>query len=496
MTELYSHSLIVGAGFSGVATAIKHIKEWNNPDFHIYDRDSAFGGTWKANTYPGCASDVPAIFYCLASDPKIDWSHMYPFQEELFQYFQDVAAKYGLPDKSTLNTEIVEMRWNEKSKEYTTSLRNVKTGATHTHRSKVVFVGRGCLVAPNKLNLPGLDTFKGPVMHTARWDHKNSIVNKNVVVVGHGCSAVQVVADIAPKCKTLTQFARSPQWIIPRIEKILHPGFMKFLSYIPGAVQLTRIVLFFLLEYSWTMFSGAWWSKIDNKIKSIFISRWMRSKVPAKYHDVIVPKFSMGCKRTIFDPGYLKQLSLPTMELSFDPIVKVKEHSVVSRNGLEYQADVIVDATGFDIPKSISGLKIVGENGVELDEFWNGRVSAYETVQVPNFPNLFFIFGPNALTGHNSVTFAIDNSLVYVDRVARDLVSAKPNCTYVSVSEKAYDKWVDEVQDATSKTTFGSGGCASWYLGANKYNATTYPWTQIRAWWHAHFPNQQDIIRH
>ncbi|CAG79275.1 hypothetical protein B0I72DRAFT_137337 [Yarrowia lipolytica] len=494
--SLFSNVLILGTGFSGLATSIKLRTSWKEADFHLYDRDHSWGGTWAANTYPGCGSDIPAIWYCLTSDPKGDWSKAFPPRDEIYDYIQKLVAKYELRHMATFRTEIEGCKWNADEKLWYVNVRSLETGKKWVHKCRVLFTCKGGLVEPNRVQIEGLYTdFKGPVMHTARWDHSVDYTNKNVVVIGNGCSAIQVIAAIHDQTKTLTQFARTPQWITPRPEFV--PGrITRFIfTRFPFVLHLLRTIVFFVIEAAYPMFKKGWLGTFIRRIRAHHATQNIRKKSPEKYWKVLKPDYEFACKRLIFDCGYLgPALNNPNMELTFDRVVKVESNKVITKDGNSYPADIIIDATGFDLSGGFTNIPFIGEHGVSLEDFWaNGRVSAYETVLVPNFPNNFLIFGPNSATGHNSVLFAIENAIKFCESVGvKKLISGETD--YIGVRAEAYDRWIHDVDSSHAQGLLQQGGCQSWYLADNGRNATTYPWSQLTAWLRARWIDKNAIV--
>ncbi|KAG5366553.1 Baeyer-Villiger monooxygenase [Yarrowia sp. B02] len=490
MTSLHSQVLIVGGGFSGIATSIKLLKDWKVTDFHVYDRNDKFGGTWTANTYPGAASDIPAVWYCLASDPKVDWKNAYPSQEELSEYIAGVVDKYGLKAFATFNAEIQRVEWLPEERLWKATIS--RDGETITHTARALFMGQGCLVSPNHVQIKGMEDFQGPIMHTAEWKPFD-YGDKDVVVIGNGCSAAQVISEVAKTAKSVTQFARSPQWIVPRTPGAVGPVLRVLFRWFPFLIPVLRFFVFCMLELNWNMFRGGWLSDMDRSMRTKVSVSIAKQQLPEKYHETAIPKYQLGCKRIIFDCGYWAALRMESVLLTFDKLVEVGKQSVRDFNGKEYPADLIVDATGFNIGRSMGSVDVVGENGMPLSEFWDGKVAAYETVMIPNYPNMFMLFGPNATTGHNSVIFAIENGLKFVESVASDVIQGRSD--YVTVKPQAYEQWVQRIQKAIAKTNFATGGCVSWYMsvGEATHNAVSYPWTQLRFWWRARFPHYGDI---
>lgn len=493
--SLYSHVLILGAGFSGLATSIKLRTTWKEDDFHVYDRDHSWGGTWSANTYPGCGSDIPAIWYCLTSDPKGDWTKAFPPRDEIFEYIQELVHKYGLRHKATFKTEIQSCTWHADAREWHVQLRDLESERRFVHKCRVLFTCKGGLVEPNRVQVPGLyDAFKGPVMHTARWNHAADYHGKDVVVIGNGCSAIQVVAAIAGDVKSVTQFGRTPQWITPRPEFTPNRVTTFLFKRVPFLLHILRTIVFFVIECAYPMFKEGWLGAFIRRVRARHATRNIRKTTPQKYWPLLKPDYEFGCKRLIFDCGYLDALNNDNLLLTHDKLVSVDAHSVSTAAGHTYPADIIIDATGFDLNAGFKGIPTIGEHGVVLSEFWaNGKVSAYETVLVPNFPNNFIIFGPNSATGHNSVLFAIENALKFVESVGTPLISGETD--YLTVRPEAYERWMKSVDDAHSVGLLQKGGCSSWYLSDHGRNATTYPWSQLVAFWRARFPDQKAVYR-
>lgn len=488
--SLHSQVLIVGGGFSGLATSIKLLKDWKVTDFHIYDRQDKFGGTWTANTYPGAASDIPAVWYCLASDPKVDWKAAYPSREELSAYIESLVHKYGLNSFASFNSEIERIEWLPSERLWKATI--TRNGKTFTHTARVLFMGQGCLVTPSHVKIKGMEDFQGPIMHTAEWKPVD-YANKDIVVVGNGCSAVQVMSELSKTAKSVTQFARTPQWIVPRTPVVVGPVLRFVLHWLPFLIPVLRFMVFCMLELNWIMFRGGWVSDYDRAARTKLAIAIAKRKLPKKYHETAIPKYQLGCKRIIFDCGYWDALRQDNVILTFDGLAEVGKKCVRDANGKEFPADIIVDATGFNIERSMTSVDVVGENGMPLSEFWDGKVSAYETVMVPNYPNMFMLFGPNSTTGHTSVIFGIENGLKFTESVASDVIQGRSD--YVTVKPEAYDRWVQKVQKAVKQTSFATGGCVSWYMsvGEGVHNAVSYPWTQIRFWLRARFPVYDDI---
>lgn len=498
MKSYQSKVLLVGGGFSGIAGAITLKDHFKTDDFIIYDRNEDIGGTWWTNTYPGCASDVPAMFYSLSTDLNPNWSDLTPPQAEMQKYLKHVVEKRGFQKHFSFQKEVQYLDWDEENAVWRSEIKDLVTGEVFEHVSKLVFVGQGLLVHPNKMNFPGLKdgTFKGEYFHTAKWDHNVSLKDKKVVVIGNGCTATQVVPAILDETKSVTQVIRSKHYIVPRPEPSVFRSFKRFFSRANFLMKIFRTVMFFTMELKAPLFNG------ENplaKFSRMWFTRkaknYMKAKTPEKYHDTVIPDYKIGCKRMILDCGYLESLNRDDLHLVNGDIDYISEDAVHTKSGEDYPADVIIAATGYDINKGALSLNVRGQDKSEtLSDRWvREGVAAYETTMVDQFPNMFFFAGPNSATGHSSVILAIENAQLFVKKVAAPVLNDKAR--YVTVKSEAYNKWRATVSKALEKSVFSTpyGGCTSWYGEGPGGNFLTYPWTQITYWYHMKYPNLKDM---
>ncbi|ANB14598.1 hypothetical protein AWJ20_2203 [Sugiyamaella lignohabitans] len=333
-------------------------------------------------------------------------------------------------------------------------------------------------------------TFQGVYAHSARWDPETPLEDKDVIVIGNGCSGAQIVPACAKTAKSVTQFFRAKHWLVPTPK--MDPLKVRDKVNNVLGVRLSRMLLFLFLEAQFPMFSndGYWANKVrdfnTNKART-----HMLKTAPQKYHDMIMPDFKIGCKRRIIDYGYLQSLHNENVLLSDDPIVSVSEHHVHTKSGKSYHADVIFAATGFDVQSSSGNIPIYGLDKEEnITEFWDRTgVSAYNVSQVAGYPNLFYLLGPNAGTGHTSALLQIENTLTYIDNVAGYVLRGEASS--VDVKLTAYLEWKREINEASKQTVQMKGGCSSWYI-KNGTNSVFYPWSQIRYWWRAVWPKYED----
>lgn len=472
---------IIGAGFGGIAASLMCKKKWKTDDFTVFDKHEEWGGTWWANTYPGCASDIPALWYSIFAELNDNWSTLRPPQYEMEEYLLNVVEKWGLRKQSQLGVVVNDAIWQEESGTWLLKGSHIKLGQRFEHTCQILLACSGGLVYPNQLKAPGLENFKGHYMHSALWDHSVEIKGKNIVVVGNGSSAAQVVPALVDECDAaqVTQVFRSKHWISPPPPPFLHTAYNFLKRWRFGLVLLRWIVALFA-ELRYPLFQGDGpFARLLRAANQWLCKRYVRKYAP-EYYDKIIPDFKLGCKRLIFDYKYIPLLRNPRIELNDSGIDHITEDTVYFKDGTKAKADVIVACTGYSVPKSFyNGVSVTGRNGINVQALWKKEgVSAYKTHMVRDQPNFFFFAGPNSATGHSSVVSAIENAVAWVGKVAKPIVDGKSKS--VICSRSAYYEWFERTQKQLSTAVFGSpfGGCNSWYTDGDQ-NPTTYPFSQV-----------------
>jgi cation diffusion facilitator CzcD-associated flavoprotein CzcO len=463
--------IIIGCGVSGIALACK-LKAINYHNFVIYEREKDFGGTWYLNTYPGVGCDVESHYYSFSFNLNHNWSKRFAGQKEILQYVHDTADKFDVTPHIQISTEVVGAEW--KGKFWKVTLRNANTGVEYTRDAEMVVSAVGVFNQPKDCSIPNMVKFKGDVIHTARWKDDYDITGKSVGVVGNGCSAAQLVPSIAGKVKEVVQFQRTPQWYFVR-ENRNFTTFEKFLfNYIPLYDRLYRMWLFYETDSLHTLYLSDTASQRNARAKVQKQAKdYMLRTAPKKYHDILIPNFQLGCKRRIFDPGYLESLHRPNVLLTTDSIVEFTEHGLRT-DTKEYTFDTVVLATGYKIQEFLQPLQIVGEGGVTLDCHWketNGA-QAYKGAFNSGFPNFGIIFGPNSFPAHNSAIFTNEVSCEYLIKAMISPI-VRGDFDVIDVKEAS------EMYDATYvqrklKNMVWSSDCASWNVNENGRNTTSY----------------------
>ncbi|KAL4400106.1 N,N-dimethylaniline monooxygenase [Malassezia pachydermatis] len=440
----YHDIVCVGGGLSGVSLACKLKSKYKKvPDMVIIERLQGPAGTWEANTYPGCACDIPAPVYSFSFRQKSDWSGFFPQQTELREYVHTVVAEYGIGHLFLFNSVALESRYDNATGLWHVLSATFDPKDPHNASPKIrYFVSKlfisavGGLSEPNKCDIPGHENFKGKIFHSARWDHSVDLKNKNVIVVGNGCSATQFVPIIAEEAKHVTQFVRSKHWYAPLPDsKLVKTWWWKWLlRNVPLFMWVQRIIIWLVLESHFTIVTKSWLGRQFRASWEKMCRDYISKQAPKKYHDLLLPKnneLMVGCRRRVLDNKYLPALHRENLELEPSKLVRIEEDAVVTADGRRLPADVIVMANGFSVKAAGSPMVTRGKDMTlrEHDEkYGGGGVIAYRTVFVSGFPNMGMLVGPNAGTGHMSVIYTSEREQEMLMSVASHVLeSAKPS---------------------------------------------------------------------
>ncbi|OJJ07658.1 hypothetical protein ASPVEDRAFT_46910 [Aspergillus versicolor CBS 583.65] len=487
----YSQIACIGAGISGIALGAT-LKRWYQlDDIRLFERHSDCGGTWHISSYPGCACDVPSALYSFSFAQNPGWTKLMPSHQEIQAYQRSVAEEYGLRDKMTFRAEVKQCFWRDDASRWLMVLRNVDTDEIFYHECQILFGATGVLVEPRACDIPGASTFEGSLFHSARWNHDVSLEGKKVVVIGNGCTAAQIVPAIMEQSGSVTQIIRSQHWVVERANFEYPPWLNWGFRHIPLLQRLHRFAIYQGAEADWQLFPMTKSAAKYRQQRREEIESYMRRTAPAKYHDILIPDFEVGCKRRIFDCNYLDSLHNEKMLLTDAKILEIVPEGLQTSNGL-IEADVIVLATGFNTNTFLPGMQVHGRNNKTVEEHWarNDGPGAYNTTSMNGFPNFFLLLGPNTITGHTSAIMATENSVNFALRVLKPVLDG--NAASVEPKLSAEDEYIRQVQAACQNTVWHSGGCNSWYINDKKWNATAYPWAQAHFWYRCLFPTWKD----
>jgi cation diffusion facilitator CzcD-associated flavoprotein CzcO len=457
---------IVGSGFSGLGMAIR-LKQEGFHDFVVIERDDEVGGTWWANTYPGCACDIPSHLYSFSFEQNPEWTRTYSQQPEIRDYLRRSADKYGVRPHLRLGTTVTSASWDEDAGRW-----KVETDRG-TLQARMLVTGAGPLAEPKTPDIPGLESFEGHTMHSARWDHDYSVKGKRVASIGTGASAIQYVPAIQPEVEQLYAFQRTPPWIFPHTDRPTTRFERRLYKAFPFLQRLVRGLIYSARESNVPGFVK---NPKRMKLAEFLAKRHMRKQVPdPELLERVMPKYTIGCKRILPSNKWYPALQEPNVELIDGGLEEVRPHSVVTKDGRELEVDVIIFGTGFHVTDMPVAKYIRGRDGKTLDELWKGSPTAYLGTSIPGYPNLCMLLGPNTGLGHNSMVYMIESQLEHVLEALRVMRQRDADTVEVRAEvAKRFNERIDKQHEGTVWTT----GCSSWYLDDTGRNATLWPdWT-------------------
>ncbi|WP_051385392.1 flavin-containing monooxygenase [Actinokineospora inagensis] len=473
MGIVHTGVVVVGTGFAGMGMAIQ-LRRAGRDDFVLLEKADDFGGTWRDNTYPGCACDIQSHMYSFSFEQKPDWTRAYAPQPEIWQYLRDVAAKWDLARNTRFGAEVIGARWDSAENRW-----YVSTNSGDTYVTRFLVAGLGALHIPSIPELPGIERFAGKTFHSARWDHDYDLTGKRVAVIGTGASAVQFVPRIAPDVAELTLFQRTAPWVMPKPDHVMPEWSQNLFAKVPGAQRAYRHLLYWVNEVRAVGFNGH--QRILKYASKLAAANIRRSVKDPDLAAKLTPDYVMGCKRVLISNDYYPTFNRPNVHLDTAGIAEVREHSVVGEDGREHQVDAIIYGTGFHVTDSYDYLKITGRDGVDLAGLWRDNgINTHLGITVSGFPNLFFLLGPNTGLGHNSVVFMIESQVRYVADAIR--LAEREGADALDVRRSAQDAFNAEVQRKLADGVWTKGGCTSWYLDSQGVNRTIWPGFTWRYW--------------
>lgn len=461
--KAHTRVAIIGSGFGGLGAAIR-LRQRGEEDFLIFERAGDVGGTWRDNSYPGCACDVQSHLYSFSFAPNPAWTRSYSPQPEIWDYLRRCARDFGVLPRVLFNHEVRDAAWDEGARVW-----RVET-SRGTYTADVLVMASGALSEPRVPQLPGFEKFRGESFHSARWNHSYDLKGKRVAVIGTGASAVQFVPEIQPLVERLHIFQRTPPWVMPRTERAFTEREQHMFRRFPLLQRAQRAAIYAFREL---FVFGFRHLRASRLIRRIALRHLERAVPDAALRDRLTPRYDIGCKRILVSNDYLPALTRPNVELVTEAVTEVREHSVVGADGTERHVDAIIFGTGFRVTDQPLAAHIRGRGGVTLDETWKGSPRAHLGTTVAGFPNLFILLGPNTGLGHTSVVYMIEaqieflmSALGYMERTGVATLEPRP---------EAQAAFVGEIERRMEGTVWTSGGCASWYLDGTGRNSTIWP---------------------
>jgi cation diffusion facilitator CzcD-associated flavoprotein CzcO len=457
---------VIGAGMAGILSAIK--LEEAGIDFTVYEKADRLGGTWRENTYPGLACDVPSHLYSYSFALTPDWSHRFSPGPEIWAYFDRVARDHGVVDSMRFGEQVTKCsfadgRWR------------LETAAGHTDDVDVVIAATGVLHQPKFPDIEGLDSFAGAAFHSAQWDHSVPLDGKRVGIIGTGSTAVQMVSALVDRVAKLSLFQRTAQWIMPQE----NPEYSDEEKAAFRADPERMAELHDQLGEMFGVFANAVVDAQSPEIK--MIEEACRANLENNVHDDALreklrPDYRAACKRLIISTDFYDAIQKPHADLVTEGIERIEPEGVRTRDGRLHELDVLVLATGFKADAFMRPMEVVGRDGVSLEQAWADRPEAYLSISIPDFPNFFMLNGPNGPVGNFSLIEVAELQFAYAMQLIEELRAGA--CREISATRAAMRQFESDREAAVPKTVWVTG-CRSWYLDDRGIPAV-WPWSFAR----------------
>ena len=462
-THIHS-TLIVGAGFTGLGTAIK-LTQAGVDDIVILERSDRVGGTWRDNTYPGAACDVPSLLYSFSFVKNPTWSRAYSPAGEIRQHIEDMADRFDVRRFIRFGVEVTGLSFDEKDGVWT-----VITNSRKRFRARTVVLASGPLPDHQFPDIRGLDSYRGHKIHSANWDHDYDFTGKRVAVIGTGASAVQIVPELVKTAAAVKVFQRTPGWVLPRLDAPTPPLAQALFARLPATQQLARQALFWGHEASATAL--VWKTPLSSLVARLGRMHLRMAVRDPWLRRQLTPDFTPGCKRMLVSSDYYPALQRDNCKLIDWPIATVSPVGIRTCDGIEHHLDCIVFATGYDVHLTGPPYPITGLGGRSLATEWQKGAQAYKSASAHGYPNLFFMTGPNSGPGHNSLLVYVEGQITYAVNGITTILDN--DLRYLDVRADVQRRYNDRIQRRLANTTWMSG-CRSWYLTEDGFNASMYP---------------------
>ncbi|HEY4164022.1 MAG TPA: NAD(P)/FAD-dependent oxidoreductase [Dongiaceae bacterium] len=468
--------LVIGAGFSGICLGAK-LRESDIP-FIILEKAQEVGGTWRDNTYPGAACDTESHLYSYSFRPNPHWSRKFAEQPEILDYLKNCAAEFGIRKHIRFGAEVSSARFDEAGGRWIVEIADGEIIAAQFLVSAV-----GQLNRPSQPHIEGLETFKGGILHTARWDETCNLTGQTVAVIGTGASAVQLIPRIVKDVKRLVVFQRSPNWITAKGDRPYTAGELGWFRRVPLLTWLHRQFFYWRCEKSWPEFVNE--SKAARKAERNNLGILESGVGQATLREKLTPRYSIGCKRVLLTDDYYPALQQSNVELVTDSVRRIEGNTVVTESGQRHPVDMLVFATGFRATEFLAPMAITGRDGRDLHDIWKNGAEAYLGITVANFPNFFMLYGPNTNLGHSSIIFMIECQVNYVVKCLKAVRRLGRNT--IEVKEEIMRAFIGRLGTALQRMAWVAS-CSNWYKLASGRVVNNWSGTTSWYWWRTRKP--------
>lgn len=448
--------VIVGAGMTGIVCFIK-LKAAGIQNIIILEKKDKVGGTWRENTYPGVACDVPAHLYSYSFELSPNFSHQYARGHELLNYFQTVSDKYGVTEHVRFNEEVLEAK-------YIAGQWHIKTNNDDSLIADFLISATGILHHPNKPHINGLEDFKGTHFHTAEWNHDIDLRDKKIAFIGTGSTACQAIPALIQKGYDVNIFQRTPQWLFPLPDVEYSDKFKQRSQKHPWLMKALRKIQHVAIEQLFTKATAG--HKAQYWLMDTISRRYLKNSIKdPELRKKLTPDYKVGCKRVVVSTSFYDAIQQDNATLTTEGIDKIVAEGIVTKDGMLHEADVIVFSTGFDAFKFMRPMNLIGTNGLDINTAWERKVQAYQSVLLPHFPNFFLMLGPNSPIGNFSVTRMSEVQADYLVKLIS--LWQQEKISAIEISEGATEQFNTYVKEGFGNTAWATGGCKSWYLDAD-----------------------------
>ena len=486
--------IVVGAGMSGICTGIKLSEA--GVDYTILEKNAAVGGTWYENSYPDCGVDTPNHFYSYSFERNANWSGYFSKRDELYGYFERCTDQFGIRDHIQLNSEVQKMQFDTGSQTWHVTVKR-QDGSVDALTANAVISAVGQLNRPVIPDFDGLETFEGESFHSARWQHDVSLEGKRVAVIGTGCSAVQLVPKTADRASHLTVFQRSPHWISPNKDyyRPVEAGLKWALNHIPLYAEFHRArMIFGFMDRNWPAVpSDPAWDHKDRAMSEVndMLREALTGYISEQLGDQqelmkkCLPDFPVFGKRLIIDNNWYQHMTREDVNLVDDSIVRFHPKGIETADGTIHEFDVVVFATGFNSNRFLWPMDVVGKSKVSLGERWGEYPQAYKGMLVPDYPNLFCIYGPNTNIVHGgSIIYNTECQVHYIMQCL--VLMLKQRGKLLEIPQEATDEYNEEVQNLSKNLAWGHPGVESWYKNSDGKVVNNSPFSNLEYWSRTH----------
>lgn len=472
--------VIIGTGVTGILMTIK-LREAGITDLVVLEKKDCLGGTWRENTYPGLACDIPAHMYTYSFELNPNWSHLFAYGAEIREYCEMVGRKYGVTDKVQFNEEVV-------SSIYDKGKWTVTTRKGNTYVADFVINCTGILHHPARPQIKGIETFKGAMFHTAEWDHSVDLQGKRIGVIGTGSTAAQVIPEVAKQAGKLSVFQRTPQWILPLANKEFSEADKAKFREHPNRLRRLR------LAYEWAIQNLLTKAVTGHQPQNFLFSAMCKlnlrfSVKDKKLREKLRPDYKVGCKRIIINKTFYDAVQRDNVELVTDGIVEITPKGIRTKDGREHELDVLVLSTGFHNFNFMRPMDMRGKDGLTIDEAWSKKIRTYRSLFMPNFPNNFLMLGPHTPIGNYSVIAMSEVQCGYILQILQRWRERKFD--EIDVQPEALERFSRYMKEGMSQTVW-VGGCQSWYLDPDG-DPVLWPYTWQRWEKEMKTPEMQDF---